>query len=74
MIWTILIWVGAAISLAGLGGILWSVLTVLRARRAGLPDAALRARLQSSLTANMVALFVSVIGLMLVVLGVMLGP
>lgn len=74
MIWTLLIWAGAALSLAGLGGILWSILTVLRARRAGLPDAELRSRLQSSLTTNMIALAVSVIGLMLVVLGVMLGP
>lgn len=74
MIWTVLIWAGAAISAAGLGGILWSIMMVTRARRAGLPDEALRAQLRRGVAVNMGALFVSVIGLMMVVVGILLGP
>ena len=69
----VMIWVGAAISLIGLAGILWCILRVAKARRAGLQDDALRAVLQSVIPINMGALFLSVIGLMLVVVGVMLG-
>jgi hypothetical protein len=69
----ILIWVGAAVSLAGLAGIIWCILAIAKARRAGLDDAGLRARLQRVVTINLAALFVSVIGLMMVVIGVMLG-
>jgi hypothetical protein len=68
-----LIWTGAAVSLAGLAGILWCILDAARARRARLPDAELRARLRRVVLVNLGALFVSVIGLMLVVLGIVLG-
>ncbi len=68
----ILIWGGAAISLIGLVGIVWVIVTVAKARRAGLEDAALRARLQKVVVVNLGALFLSVIGLMLVVVGVLL--
>lgn len=68
-----LIWAGAAVSVAGIAGILASVLTIARARRAGLSDEALRAKLRGAVALNMGALFVSVIGLMMVVLGVTLG-
>jgi hypothetical protein len=69
----ILIWAGAVVSLLGLSGIIWCILAIARARRAGLDDAGLRARLQRVVTINLAALFVSVIGLMMVVIGVMLG-
>lgn len=69
----ILIWAGTAISLIGLAGLVWSILRVMRARRANLDDEALRAVLQSALPLNLGALFLSVIGLMLVVIGVILG-
>jgi hypothetical protein len=65
-----LIWAGAAVSLLGLVGILWCIVQAARARRAGLPDAELRARLQRVVLVNLGALLVSVIGLMLVVLGI----
>lgn len=68
-----LIWTGAAISLAGLAGIIWCILTVTKARRAGLDDAALRARLQRVVMINLAALFTSVLGLMMVVVGIVLG-
>ncbi len=69
----VMIWVGAAISVIGLAGILWCIFRVARARRAKLEDDAMRAVLQSVIPMNMGALFLSVIGLMLVVVGVMLG-
>ena len=69
----ILIWIGAALTLLGLVGVVWSIVLVVRARRARLEDAALRARLQSALPVNLGALLLSMLGLMLVVLGVVLG-
>ncbi|NCO22195.1 MAG: hypothetical protein GW905_09395 [Rhodobacterales bacterium] len=69
----IVIWSGAALSLIGLIGLIWCVVAGVRVRRAGLDDAALRARLQKLVAVNMAALFLSVLGLMLVVLGIFLG-
>ena len=66
----LLIWAGAAVSLVGMVGILYCALQVAKAKKAGLDDAALRARLRGVVAMNLGALFVSVIGLMLVVLGV----
>lgn len=73
-IFDILIWAGAALTLAGLAALIWCILTVLRARRAGLPDDAMRARMRSVLAVNMSALALSTIGLMMVVVGIFLGP
>ncbi|KEP70796.1 hypothetical protein DL1_13275 [Thioclava dalianensis] len=67
-----LIWTGAVVSVLGLAGIFYCILTVARAKRAGLDDAALRARLQRVVVVNMAALFISVIGLMMVVVGIFL--
>ena len=69
----ILIWLGAAVTLAGLALLVWCILRVVRARRAGLSDEELRAALQKILPVNTGALFLSVIGLMLVVLGITLS-
>lgn len=70
---TALIWSGALITLIGLAGIILSILRVQSARHAGLTDEAMRARLQQLVALNIGALFVSAIGLMMVVLGIMLG-
>ncbi|RVT85926.1 hypothetical protein DXV76_05865 [Rhodobacteraceae bacterium CCMM004] len=68
-----LIWIGTAVSLAGLAGLVGCILAALKARRAGLDDAAMRARLQRLVAWNMGALGLSVLGLMLVVVGLFLG-
>ena len=68
-----LVWTGAAITLLGLGGIVWCILVALRARRAGLEDAALRARMRRVVVVNFAALMVSALGLMMVVAGVILA-
>jgi len=63
---------GVAVTLAGLGGLIWCILTVLRARKSGLPEAEMKARLQKVVALNMGALFLSTIGLMMVVVGLFL--
>jgi hypothetical protein len=69
----IMIWLGAAVSVLGLAGLVWCIIRVSRARRAGLSEDALRDAVQAVVPLNMGALFLSVLGLMLVVIGVMLG-
>lgn len=68
-----LIWIGTALSLIGLAGIVWCILKVMAAKRAGLSDDEMRARLQKIVALNLGALGVSALGLMMVVAGVMLG-
>ncbi len=68
----LLIWGGALLSLIGLLGLIWCIVFVARARKAQLPDEALKAKLQKALPLNLGSLFVSVIGLMLVILGIFL--
>jgi hypothetical protein len=69
----VLIRFGVALTLLGLVGVVWSIVLVVRARRAGLDDAGLRARLQRALPVNLGALLLSMLGLMLVVTGVAFG-
>lgn len=68
-----LIWIGTLVTLLGLGGLIWCILAVARARKAGLAEEAMKARLQKVVALNMAALFLSAIGLMMVVLGIILG-
>jgi hypothetical protein len=70
---TLLIWAGTLLSLCGVAGLLWCILLAIKARRAGLTDDAMRARLQHVVTLNMIALGVSALGLMLVVAGIVLS-
>ena len=68
----ILIWIGSILSLLGLAGLLWCIKTILRAKKAAVSDEELRISLQKVVPFNMAALFLSAIGLMLVILGIML--
>ena len=65
----ILIWIGAAVTALGFVGVIWSIILVVRAKRAGLDDAGMRQRLQTAMPVNVGALLLSVLGLMLVVVG-----
>lgn len=67
-----LIWIGAALALLGVLGLGYCVARVLRARRAGLDDEALRAELRRVVTINLGAVGVSALGLMVVVAGIIL--
>ena len=71
--YTIMIWSGAALSMIGLAILVWCIVRVAKARRANLSESEMRATLQSVLPVNMGALFLSAIGLMLVVVGIILG-
>ena len=68
----ILIWIGSILSLLGLAGLLWCIKTILRAKKAAVSDEELRMSLQKVVPFNMAALFLSAIGLMLVILGILL--
>lgn len=68
-----LIWSGAFLSLAGLVGLIWCIIFIARARRAKLSEEDMRARLSKALPLNLGSLFVSVIGLMLVIIGIFLS-
>lgn len=65
-----IIWVGAAISLTGLIGLVLSILKVNKARKAGLSDEELRAAVQKVIPLNLGSLFLSVLGLMTVIVGI----
>lgn len=67
-----LIWTGAAVSLAGLAGIIGCVVAVLRAKRRKLDDAAMRVRLQKVVIWNLGSLMISAFGLTMVVVGILL--
>ncbi|WP_171100192.1 MULTISPECIES: hypothetical protein [unclassified Ruegeria] len=69
----LIVWGGAALSLAGLIGLMYCILRVMKARKAGLTDEELRAAVQAVLPWNLASLFLSVIGLMLVILGISFG-
>ena len=69
----VLIWIGALLTLVGVAVLVWCILIAVRARREGLEDEAMKARLQKVVAMNLGALAVSSIGLMMVILGIFLA-
>ena len=67
------IWIGAALTLLGVAGLVWCIVLAVRAKRSGLADAAMKAALQRVVALNLGALALSGLGLMLVVVGVILA-
>ena len=65
-----LIWIGTVISVIGLAGIIMSITRVSRAKKADLSDEEMRERISTILPLNLGSLFLSVIGLMMVILGI----
>lgn len=68
-----LIWAGAIVSLIGMAGIFYCIFLALKAKRADLEEAEMSARLQRVVVLNMAALLFSMVGLMMVVAGIILG-
>lgn len=64
---------GSGLTMIGLGLLGYCIYAAFSAKRSGLDDDALRARLQTVVALNMGALLISVIGLMAVVIGIFLG-
>lgn len=69
----IIVWSGAALSVLGLCVLVYCIVRVSRAKRAGLDDAAMRDELKKVVPLNLGALFISAIGLMMVIVGIFLG-
>ena len=72
-VFEIIIWAGTAVSLLGLLGLVYCIVRVSRAKRAGLGDEEMRAELKKVVPLNLGALFLSVIGLMMVIIGIFLA-
>lgn len=67
------IWIGAALTLLGVLGLVWCIVLAMRARASGLPDDQIKAQLQRVVAINLGALAVSGLGLMAVIVGIILG-
>ncbi|MCT8159932.1 hypothetical protein [Pseudoruegeria sp. SHC-113] len=65
-----MVWIGAAFSVLGLVGLIYCIYVAAKAKREGLQGEDMQLRLKGLVALNMGALFLSVIGLMLVALGV----
>ncbi|MEP4194622.1 MAG: hypothetical protein ABJL99_03210 [Aliishimia sp.] len=72
-IFDIIIWAGAAMTVAGLFLLLWCIIRVIQAKRAGLSDDELRAKVHKVVPVNLGALCLSVLGLMMVIIGVFMS-
>jgi hypothetical protein len=68
-----LVWIGTGLTLIGLGFLAYCIFAAMAAKRAGLPEAELRAELQRIVVINMGALLLSALGLMSVVVGIFLA-
>ena len=70
----ILIWGGAAVSIVGLIGLLFSMYKVASAKKNTISDEDLRVTIQTAMPLNLASLFLSVLGLMSVTIGVLITP
>ncbi|MBM9595680.1 hypothetical protein [Roseitranquillus sediminis] len=68
-----LIWPGVIVSLAGLAILLWCVTRVISAKRRGMSDEELRKTLQHAVGVNLAAFLTSILGLLMIVTGLLLG-
>ena len=69
----ILIWGGALLSLFGLIGLLFSMYKVAKAKKDNTSDQELRDSIKAAMPLNLASLFVSVLGLMSVIIGVLMS-
>lgn len=68
-----LIWIGAALTMIGVLGLVWCIILAMKAKNSGLSDAEIKLRLQKVIALNLGALLISGLGLMSVVVGVILS-
>ena len=69
----ILIWGGALLSVFGLIGLLFSMYKVAKAKKNNTSDQELRGSIKAAMPLNLASLFVSVLGLMSVIIGVLMS-
>ena len=72
-IFDMIVWGGAGLSVVGLIGLIWCIIRVARARRSGMDDQEMRAVLQKVVPLNLGARCVSMLGLMMVIVGIFAG-
>lgn len=63
---------GIVVTLAGLAGLVWCIVSVVRAKRSDMDDDALKTHLAKMVSLNMGSLFVATFGLMIVIMGLFL--
>ena len=68
----IIIWGGALLSVFGLIGLLFSMYKVAKAKKNSTSDQELRESIKGAMPLNLASLFVSVLGLMSVIIGVLM--
>ncbi|AJE48102.1 hypothetical protein [Celeribacter indicus] len=68
-----LIWLGAVLTLAGIGLLVYCIVAAMKAKRLGGSEEEIRGRLQKVVALNMGALLISAIGLGAVTIGIILG-
>ena len=66
-----MVWLGVALTLTGLAGLVWCIVLARRAKREGGSDAEIRAKLQRVVLINLGAMGASALGLAFVVFGLM---
>ena len=71
---TVLVWGGAAVSIVGLIGLLFSMYKVALAKKNITSDEELRVSIRAAMPLNLASLFLSVLGLMSVTIGVLIIP
>ena len=69
----VMIWVGAIVSLIGVGLLIYCIRKAMTLRNEPLDDATMKAALQRLAAVNMAALGISALGLMMVIVGLLLG-
>lgn len=69
----LVIWSGAVTSLIGLAGLMVCIFRVMKAKKSTADEHELRAAVRDILPLNLGSLFLSVLGLMAVVVGILLG-
>ena len=67
-----LIWGGAVVSFSGLVGLIWCIIKARQAKNAASADEELNAAIRTLIPWNIGALFLSTIGLMIVIVGIFL--
>ncbi len=68
----VMIWIGAALTIAGLGGVLWCIRKAVWMKRTKLDDQAIRSEIGRLIFVNMAAVFAAFLGLGLLVTGLIL--
>lgn len=68
-----LVWIGAGLTLLGMAGVIYAMIAVAGAKRKNLSDDDMRAHIRKMIPINLGALFVAMIGLMMVIVGLVLS-